>query len=358
MTGWTKDASKAGRWKAPIPAGFNSSSIGGRMQMWRGDTRLTLARSPTLTYVHANSTFITFKGTDIASTYHDFANVHLVLYESWTASMHMLSHVDAANHKAYLASTYDSQWANQAAGARYYVENALEHLDQDDEYYVDHLSGSIFLQASTDPSTGPAIHLAGPVELLVLSGTPGTPLQGTSFSNVAFAHNVRTPQPLRGAPLGLPTAAALTVTCLLFRQGVEDLVTGGGSGQSGDFMRAAMVHITHARGISFDQCEFRASGGYAWWAEEGAYDCSLTRTTRPFLPFCLPRHDGTTGCPSLTIRWLACAGSTLTDLGSGAVRLGRGHAVDNTAKPECEGHTIADNIVRGPANRSRLESGG
>ena len=103
MTGWTKDASKAGRWKAPIPAGFNSSSIGGRMQMWRGDTRLTLARSPTLTYVHANSTFITFKGTDIASTYHDFANVHLVLYESWTASMHMLSHVDAANHKVTTA---------------------------------------------------------------------------------------------------------------------------------------------------------------------------------------------------------------------------------------------------------------
>ena len=55
---------------------------------------------------------------------------------------------------------------------------------------------------------------------------------------------------------------------------------------------------------------------------------------------------------------LACAGSTLTDLGSGAVRLGRGHAVDNTAKAECEGHTIADNIVRGPTNRSRLESGG
>ena len=52
-----------------------------------------------------------------------------------------------------------------------------------------------------------------------------------------------------------------------------------------------MVHITHARGISFDQCEFRASGGYAWWAEEGAYDCSLTRTTRPFLPFCLLRHN-------------------------------------------------------------------
>ena len=52
----------------------------------------------------------------------------------------------------------------------------------------------------------------------------------------------------------------------------------------------------------------------AWWAEQGAYDCKLTR-------------------------------STLTDLGGGAVRIGRGHAVDATAKAECEGHTITDNIM-------------
>ena len=69
-------------------------------------------------------------------------------------------------------------------------------------------------------------------------------------------------------------------------------MTGGGSGQSGDFMEKAMVHITHARGISFDQCEFRASGGYAWWAEEGAYDCSLTRKPpSSFLLAATRRHN-------------------------------------------------------------------
>ena len=73
-------------------------------------------------------------------------------------------------------------------------------------------------------------------------------------------------------------------------------MTGGGSGQSGDFMEKAMVHITHARGISFDKCEFRASGGYAWWAEEGAYDCSLTRTPAPF--FLSACHDTTTQLPA------------------------------------------------------------
>ena len=154
VTGWVADSSTPGHWKAPIPAGFNSTGIGARMQMWRGDKRLTLARSPTLKYTHANMTFITFKGSDIAATYHDFANVHLVLYESWTASMHTMSHVDATTHKAYLASVYQNKWANSASGSRYYVENALELLDTEGEYYVDHLTGSIFLQSATDPTAG------------------------------------------------------------------------------------------------------------------------------------------------------------------------------------------------------------
>ena len=84
--------------------------------------RLTLARSPTLKYVHATDANITFNGSDILPSYHDFGAVHLVLYESWTASMHLLTRVDAANHVAFLASHYNSQWANQAAGSRFYVQ--------------------------------------------------------------------------------------------------------------------------------------------------------------------------------------------------------------------------------------------
>ena len=123
------------------------------------------------------------------------------------------------------------------------------------------------------------------ISIQVLHGTPTQPLLDTHFSNIEFAHNA-----------------------------VEDTVTHGQSGQSGDFMQMAMVHITHAKGVAFDQCTLRGTGGYAWWAEQGAYDCKLTR-------------------------------STLTDLGSGAVRIGRGHAVDATAKAECEGHLIADNMM-------------
>lgn len=158
-------------------------------------------------------------------------------------------------------------------------------MDAEGEFYIDRLSGTVYLQSATDPS-GDEVVVAGPVELLVLAGTAAAPLRDVSYSNVGFKHT-----------------------------SVESAVTHGFSGQSGDFMSTAAVHITFARGVVFDSCSFRATGGYAFWAEQGAYNCQLTR-------------------------------STLTDLGSGAVRLGRGHAVDATAKPESEGHLIADNVMR------------
>ena len=64
--------------------------------------------------------------------FYDFHTVHLVMYESWTASFHRLASVNASTHTAQLASHYNAQWANQAAGSRYYVENAREHLDAAD----------------------------------------------------------------------------------------------------------------------------------------------------------------------------------------------------------------------------------
>jgi hypothetical protein len=79
-------------WEAPLPDGFDADDLGVRMQMWRGETRLTLARSPTLRYVKAMDTNITFYQDDILPNYYDFASVHLVLYESCAFGQHRLDH--------------------------------------------------------------------------------------------------------------------------------------------------------------------------------------------------------------------------------------------------------------------------
>ena len=55
---WTVSKACRDCWESPLPTGFNRSDIGSRMQMWRGDTRLTLARSAVKQYIHATVCFI------------------------------------------------------------------------------------------------------------------------------------------------------------------------------------------------------------------------------------------------------------------------------------------------------------
>ena len=74
------------------------------------------------------------------------SSVLLLLWESWTASFHSLTRVDAVSRVAYLATHFNDQWANSASGSRYAVCNALEELDQDNEFYIDATSGEMFLQ--------------------------------------------------------------------------------------------------------------------------------------------------------------------------------------------------------------------
>lgn len=290
VQGWVQDPGE-NVWRAPIPEGVNMSIVGQRVQLWRGQARQTLARSPTLKYIHANDTSILFNGTDILATYHDFPSVHLVLFESWTASFHRLAKVDPAAHVATLASHYNSKWANSASGSRFYVENALEELDEPGEFYVDALRNQVVLQTApgddpNDVAKSGAVLLAKPVELIQVFGTSAAPVQFLSFEGVAFAHTA-----VEGA-------------------GILE----GSSAQSADFLTTAAVHVRFARHVSLNDCTIRAVGGYAYWAEQGAYDTSLE-------------------------------GSLLTDLGAGGVRLGRGHVVDSDPSPECEGHVISNNII-------------
>lgn len=285
LSNWTRRGNTS-LWEAPLPADFNRTSIDGRMQMWRGQQRLTLARSPGRVYENASAFNITFKAGDIRPMYHDFDSVHLVLYESWTASMHTMTKVDPDKRVAYLATKYNARWARQAAGSRYYVENAIEELDEPDEFYVDVLGGvAVVHAAESDPNVGPPLVLANLNELVRIRGNASATAGSHSFEGITFEHTS-----VEGA-----------------------FIRAGADGQSADFLEAAAVHVQHAHGVTVRNCTFRATGGYAVWAADGAYGFELS-------------------------------GSALHDLGAGAVRLGRGGAAKGVV--ESEGAIISDNVLR------------
>ncbi len=289
----SKNDSRAVVWEAALPVGYDPSDLGLRYQLWRGSTRQTLARSPDLQYVHANRENITFKSRDILSTYYDFESVHLVLYESWTASYHRLTSVDATNHVAVLASPFNNQWANQASGSRYYIENCREEMDEIGEFYVDAKNQKVLYTAAAgdDLRKSTAENLfwlsAGPRELVVLRGDKNgsNPVRDVEFASVVFAHTA-----------------------------VEDaFISQGASGQSGDFLTTAAVHASFAEGIRLSNCTMRALGGYGIWFEQGAFDGEVV------------------GC-------------ALRDLGAGGIRIGRGHGFSGS-EGECERHNVTDNVI-------------
>ena len=101
-------------WTASFPQAL--ATDGSALQLWEGDTRLQLASSPTQKYTHANASFIVFaEHGDIRDDYHDFDHVQLLLYESWTASLHRMTSVNAANRTAFLAQHFNNKWANQVS---------------------------------------------------------------------------------------------------------------------------------------------------------------------------------------------------------------------------------------------------
>ena len=293
-------------WTAPLP--FDLNTDGSSLQLWRGTTRLKLAASPTLKYRHANSTFITFNHStfDIRSDYHDFNRVLLLLYESWTASLHRMTKVDAANNVAFLATSYDTQWANlpgatTPSGSRFQVQNALELLDEVDEFYFDRVTGRVYIatnssntSSSSAPPTG--ILAAGPTELIRANGTEAAPVLGVRFANLTIGY------------AGVETASCFTSD--------PKFVNGPCHRQSANFLTTAVVHLRHASGWAFDECNIGHSGGYAVWFEQGATDCRVE----------------------------SCH---IADVGAGGVRVGVTQAVDHEAwsTVATKGIMVSGNVI-------------
>jgi hypothetical protein len=286
-------------WKAALPAGFSASDYGATLQLWSGQKRMILARSPTHRYSESSHYTITFRGDDMRH-YQNLADVFIVLYEAWTASAHRLKFVNEERHVAAWAHPWArfsmiQGWAKAAAAARYYVANAFEELDAVDEFYVDRQEGVVYIvtQAEADPNDNaePFILAAGLRELVRIKGTAGTPVRNLSFSGLEFAHTAME----------------------------EKKIDTGRSDQGSSDLTTAAVHITFARDVSFTECTIRATGQYGFWTEQDTYRVSVVR-------------------------------SLFTDMGAGGIRVGR-NALWRFAKvghldpPECEDHVFSDNVI-------------
>ena len=222
ITGWKKASSdpagtsanaKGKLWVAPIPEGFKKTW--GIKSLYDGDTLLSRARSEGFRYAKFEkendfnrqgkkiTSLLEYEGDPVAPfdrTVHyqddhikDWKNpsdIELILKDRpWLANVIALDRIDTEKKIAHLAvdPTYQALNPNN----RYWIENAIDYLDQPGEWVVNTQEGLIYMWPEKDLTT---MNVMAPYlnEFIRVEGTEDGPFAShLRFEGLTFTHGVR-----------------------------------------------------------------------------------------------------------------------------------------------------------------------
>lgn len=286
-------------WQATLPIGTPFFR-----QMWANGMRQTLARTATTAYVDASKSgrWLSYSAGAMpasvpASGPHNPADVTVVTYESWTASVHPLGAggIDINSRNVSLATPFNTQWAGGASGKRFYVQGMKEAMDTAGEFYYDRESRVLSWMPpdGVDPSSADIIiprlevliNVTGDV---VTDPTAPVLVDSLSIANLTFAHST-----------------VETASCF----------SGGCDGQSATFLTTAALLFKGVSGCSLEGVRVAHVGGYGVWLHEWTHNCTISRM-----------HA--------------------TDLGAGGVRFGVGQSgVEPTPLKQATGNLLTDSTL-------------
>ena len=222
ITGWKKlasdpagvsDKAQGKLWAAPVPKGFAKSWV--IKSLYDGDTLLKRAKSNGFKYADVEkendfnrqgkklTSTLEYEGDPVAPfdrTIHyqdnhikDWKNpsdIELILKDRpWLANVIALDRIDTQKKIAYLA--VDPTYQAIRPKNRYWVENAIEYLDEPGEWVVNTQEGMIYIWPTKDLAT---MNVIAPYqsEFIRVEGTEDGPfVSHLHFKGLTFTHGVR-----------------------------------------------------------------------------------------------------------------------------------------------------------------------
>ena len=192
--------------------------------------------------------------------------LNAVVYHGWTASRHCVASLDPSSRTLRFSNPSDRPigfWSGvrSEGGQRYYLENALPLLDSPGEWFYEASQQRLFYRPLPgEAEQNGSAYLPVLDELLCVDGASDVSFDGVSFRHVDW---------LCGGTDG-------TQQC---------------DGQSVAWQETAAVHLVNSTRVRFTGCEVAHVGPAALWVDDGSEDVLIER-------------------------------SNLSDLGTGAVRIG------------------------------------
>ena len=264
ITGWRK--AEGALWKAEVP-GVKEGWV--FHQLFVNGLRRTRARTPNIGFLYTEGILapidranwsdpnieakrgFRYRNGDITRWNH-FEDAMIVVYHSWTTSIHFITDLDSKERVVRLApiSTWPiGYWWEY--NTRYHVENVREALDQPGEWYLERATGTLLywpLPGEDMTRAEVVAPVVGPT-LLAFKGQPSTRnyVEHVAFRGLSFQHT----------------------DCLLTRDMPTD--------QQGATERRPMVDAVGLRHATLEDCELAHAGENGLWLDTGCSDNVVRR---------------------------------------------------------------------------------
>ena len=191
--------------------------------------------------------------------------VELVLLHDWSITRINLSTIDVTKH---VITAIDSIGAKSLdffnldhweKNPRYFLENSMAFLDDENEWYYDQDKGLIYLQLNEKETPGDKKVIVPCLSdnLLRLAGTEKRKVRNIRFENIAFAH----------CSWSLPESGYAGIQACHFDSRGKDTAWN---------VIPAAVHATWAENCAFVNCRFSQLGGSGLWLGAGSAGCRVS----------------------------------------------------------------------------------
>lgn len=197
----------------------------------------------------------------------DVENTELVLLHDWSASRVPVKEINPAENKLVAVDSIGAKkpeffnlnhWEPHP---RYFLENAIEFLDADFEWFFDKKRNEIILKLPENQNAND-MKIVIPIStgLLKLVGTKNQPLKNIHFQGIGFEN----------CTWEIPNAGYCGIQACHFDPRPK--------GEGWKVVPAA-VYAEWAENCTFSDCTFRNLGGSGLWFSTGCKNCAVTNST-------------------------------------------------------------------------------
>ncbi len=258
---WKKNGN--GMWVARVPDGISDFR-----ELFIDGERAIRARHPNKVYLNVKEV-----GEDKRTnfTYHksDFPlpknvdEVELALIHDWSMTRININSIDVRNQRIYAVDSIGAKCLeffkldHWEAHPRYFLENAPEFLDADNEWYFNKEERKVYLKLEFGKSAeNMLIEIPVANQLVVIKGSHDKKASNISFEGITFKH----------CAWEIPSMGYGGIQACHFDPRPNDKGWG---------VVPAAIHTTWAENISFTECTFKELGGSGVWFDTGSKDCRL-----------------------------------------------------------------------------------